>query len=197
MSIADRHVAETDIHQGQRGFMLADRRFALAFELAVEQGELPGGRGLLRQDAVAAAEEAQILGLVGDLVQARQARADVEIHVAEIIVLRAMEADADRACIALADLEIDVAHRRIEGAGIGVGDLGIGRHAAGRREGHAERRGVRAASWRWRPGRKPAKITMSADALGEARRVVAQHEHRAVRAPADHPHRRPDIDGAA
>ena len=36
--------------------MLADRRVALAFEPAVEKGELPGGRGLLGQDAVAAAE---------------------------------------------------------------------------------------------------------------------------------------------
>lgn len=71
--------------------MLADRSFALAFEPAVQQSELPGGRGLLRQDAVTAAEEAQVFRLVGDLVQASQSRTDVEINMAQIVVLGAMK----------------------------------------------------------------------------------------------------------
>jgi hypothetical protein len=76
-------VAHGHIDQGQAGLVLADRRVALALEGRVQQHEAPGRRGLLGQDAVAPALEVQVLGLVGDLVQARQARADVELHVAE------------------------------------------------------------------------------------------------------------------
>src|SRR5436305_8516358 len=101
--------------------MLADRCLTLALEPAVEQGELPGGRRLLRQDAIAAAEETQVFGLVGDLVDAGQAGADMKVDMAEIVMLRAMEADAHRARIALADLEIDIAHCRVKSAGIGIG----------------------------------------------------------------------------
>ena len=61
----------------------------------------------------------------------------MEIHVAEIGVLGDVEADGDRGRVALADLEVDVAHRRVERAGVGVGDGVIGRHAARRRKWNA------------------------------------------------------------
>ena len=74
----------------------------------------------------------------------------MEIHVAEIGVLGDVEADATAAGIAIADLEIDVAHGRIECAGIGVGDVGIGRHGVRRRKGDADRP---ARVGRWARGR--------------------------------------------
>ena len=107
-------------------------------------------------------------------------------------MLGAMEADADGAGITLADLEIDVAQRRIEGPGIGVGHVGIGRHGAGHGKGHAEERPVGAR----RSGLGAGEEHHVGDAPGETGRVVAQHKHRAVRAPADHAHRGPNIDGA-
>src|ERR1700692_2859592 len=47
-----RSVAEPVVDQGQSGFMLADRRFALPVEAGADQGELPGARRLLAQNAV-------------------------------------------------------------------------------------------------------------------------------------------------
>src|ERR1700754_4927289 len=117
--------------------MLANRGFALTFEMAIQQGELPGWRRLFCQDTVAAAEEAQIAGNIGHLVQARQARTDAEIDMAQIVMLRAMKADTNRTGIAFADFEIDIAHRGIECTRIGVSNVGIGWHAAWWREGHA------------------------------------------------------------
>ena len=76
-----RHVAEGVADEGQAGLMFADGGFALALEGRIDQRELPGGRGLFREDAVAAAVEVQILGLVADLVERGQAGADVEVHV--------------------------------------------------------------------------------------------------------------------
>ena len=55
-----RRIVEAVVDQGQPGLVLADGRIALALEAGVDQGELPGRRGLLGQYAIAAADEAQI-----------------------------------------------------------------------------------------------------------------------------------------
>ena len=47
--------------------MFANSRFPLALERGVDQRELPPRRGLFRQNAVAAAVEVQVLGLVAHL----------------------------------------------------------------------------------------------------------------------------------
>jgi hypothetical protein len=60
--------------------MLANSRPALTFEHGIEQRELPGGRGLIRETAIASAIEVQILGLVADLGECGKARTDVEVH---------------------------------------------------------------------------------------------------------------------
>src|SRR5690606_14597020 len=67
---ADRHVAERDVVERKPGFVLADRGAALAVEDGVDERERPSGRWLLGQNAVAAAEEAQILRRVADHVDA-------------------------------------------------------------------------------------------------------------------------------
>jgi hypothetical protein len=106
--------------------VLADRRVALAVEGRVDQGELPGRRGLLGDDAVAAAVEVDVLHDVAGLVDAGEGRAQAEVHVAEEGVLGHAEPHRRRGRIAVADLDVDIAHRRIEGAGIGVAHL-VGR----------------------------------------------------------------------
>jgi hypothetical protein len=60
----DRRIVDRYIDQGQVDFMLADRGVALALEGGVDQRELPGGRGLLGQDSIAAAIKFQILAFV-------------------------------------------------------------------------------------------------------------------------------------
>ena len=60
--------------QREAGLMLADRRSRWPSKTRIDQRELPGRRGLLGQDAVAAAIEMQILGLVADLGERGQAR---------------------------------------------------------------------------------------------------------------------------
>ena len=97
---------------------------------------------------VAAAVEVQVFGLVADLVKRGEAGADVEVHVGEEGVLGDMEADGDGGGIAVANFEVDVGHRRVEGVRIGVGDVEVRRNGAGRREGdgsgrHAGRRADR------------------------------------------------------
>ena len=112
---AHRRVADVDIDQREARLMLADRGVALAIEGRIEQRELPGGRGLLAQDAVAATVKAQVVGHVADLINARQARADMEIDVAQVRVLRRVHAHGGGGRIAVLDLEVDVRQRRIEG----------------------------------------------------------------------------------
>ncbi len=94
-------------------------------------------------------------------------------------VLGDAEAHAGGRRIALADLEIDIGHGRIEGGGIGVAHLvGIGQ---GR--GHRDRHGA-------------DLILIAAgeddhgdDAFVEARRTVGEHQHRTRSANAVEPHR--------
>src|ERR1700722_4405204 len=110
--------------------MFADRRLALAVEGRINQRELPGRGRLLGEDAIATAEEVQILGFVADLCQRGKSRTDVKIDVAEIRMLRDMEANGNCGRIALADFKIDVAYRRIERIRIGVRNGLIWRHAS-------------------------------------------------------------------
>ena len=99
---------------------------------------------------------------------------------------------ATAAGIAVADFEIDVAHRRIERAGIGVGDVVVGRHGARRRK--AER--AYAGAVTPGAGTRAGEHHHDAHALLKARRVVRQHEDGARCAIAEDSHARPDIDGA-
>ena len=103
----------------------------------INQRELPCGRSLFRENSVAPAVEVQVLGFVADLVERGEAGAQVKVHVAQKGVLRDMEANRDRRRIAVADLEIDVAHRRIKRVGIGIGDVVVGRHRSRRRKRNA------------------------------------------------------------
>src|SRR4029453_1875973 len=89
------------------------------------------------QDAVAPAVEAHVLDLIADLGERCETRSDVEVNMAQIAVLRHVEAGGDPGGVPGADLEVDVAHRRVEGDRAGIGDVVTGRHAAGRRERHA------------------------------------------------------------
>ncbi len=105
---------------------------------------------------------------------------------AEIGVLGGVEADADGGGVPLADAQHQIADGRIEGAGIGVGDLGVEGHAVS----HGERRRA-AAKGRARHdhhGRHPAL---------EAWRGVAQHQLRRRGADAEQALSRPDEQGAA
>ncbi len=178
-----RRVAEAVADEREADLVLADGGFALAVEDGVNERELPGGRGFFGEDAVAAAVEAQIFGLVADLVERGEARAHVEVHVAEIGVLRDVKADGDGGRIAGADLEVDVAHRRVERVGIGVGDGVIWRHGSGRRKGNTARRMA-----------KSAEDDHDAHALLKSGRVVAENEDGARGAIAEDAHPGPDVE---
>jgi hypothetical protein len=82
----------------------------------------------------------QIFCLVANLRERAKSGADVKIHVTEIRVLRNMEPDGDRSWIAVADLEVDVAHRRIKRVGICVRNRIIRGHTSGRRKSDARAR---------------------------------------------------------
>ncbi len=167
--------------------MLADRSVALAVEGRVDERKGPRRRRLLGDDAVAAAVEVEILGFVADHVDAREGRAEMELHVSQIGVLRGVEADGGGGGVAFADLHIDVGHRRIERAGICVRDAVVERHAARWRERHLGRSG-RARRCRI-SAREDDQVR---DAFLEPRRVIAEHEHRTCSADTEHPRAGPD-----
>ena len=104
-------VADSEVDQRQEDLMLADRRLSLTGEFGVDQRKLPRGGGLLGDNAVAPAEEAQIVGLVACLVDAGEARIDVEIDVAQIAVLRDAGAHGYRPAIPSPDTKVDVRQR--------------------------------------------------------------------------------------
>jgi hypothetical protein len=167
--------------------VLADRRVALAVEGRVHQRELPGGRGLLGDDPVAATVEVDVLHDVAGLVDAGEGRAQAEVHVAEEGVLGHAEPHRRRGRIALADLDVDIAHRRIEGAGIGVADLGGGGAHGGDRHGDLADLVLVVAG----------EHDHRAHAFLEARSLGAEHEHRPGRADAEHAHAGRDQQAAA
>ncbi len=137
------HVTERVPDEREAGHVLANRGVALAVEHRVQQRELPERRRVVGEDAVTAAVEMQVFRFVADLGERGEARADVEIHVTQVAVLGDMETDRDGGRVAVADLEVDIAHGRIERARSGVGNGVVRGNAAGRRKRHS---GV--ARWR-------------------------------------------------
>src|SRR6185312_2321334 len=102
-----------------------------------DERELPRRRGLLGNDAIAAAMEVQVMDDVAGLVDAGESRAQFEVHVAQEGMLGDANTNTGRGRVTRTDLDIDVAHRRIEGIRIGIPDLRIERHHRGGWEGDA------------------------------------------------------------
>ncbi|MCY1173130.1 hypothetical protein D9M73_132830 [compost metagenome] len=162
--------------------MLADRGVALMVEARIDQRELPGGRGLFGEDAIAPAMEVDVFHHVARLIDAGQSRAQAKVHMAEKGVLR--DAEAHRRCgrITRTDLDVDIAHRRIEGRRIGVANvvatLATGRHHG--RHGHGNLAdGILVAA---------GEHHHRCDTALKARCGIGQHQHRAGRPHAQNPH---------
>ena len=181
------------MHEGEPGFVFANGGFPLPVERGVDERELPGGRRLARHDAVPASVEVEVFGFVGYLMNAGESGTDGEVDVAQQGMLRRMEANGDRARVAGADLEVDIADGRVEGTRVGVGHGAAGWHhsAWGRRK----------MEWRrpaaCRAGARAGEEKHVGDAVLVARGVFAQHKDRPLRAVANDPYARPEIDGAS
>src|SRR5579863_2104095 len=184
------HIAKSIADQCKSDFVLPNRGVTLTIEDRVNERELPCGRSLVGENAVASAVEMKIFGFVADLCERREPRANMKIHVAQVCVLGNVEADGDCRGIAGADLKINIAHSRIEGVFVGVRYVVIGRNAARRWKGNAL------------PGTQNGGRTCARkhdhDALAglKSRRVVCQYENRPGGAIPDEPDTRPKIDGA-
>src|SRR5437763_11399847 len=105
-------------------------------------------------------------------------------------VLRYVKADSHRSGIAIANLEVDVAHCRIKCVGVSVGDVGIGRHCARRRKGDWT------AGTGGLAGPAASEHYHDSHTLLEARCMGRQHEDWTRRAVSDEPHAGPDVDRA-
>src|SRR5262249_25957624 len=117
-----------------------------------------------------------------------------KVHVREIAVLRISRPHADRAGIALSDLQIDVAHGRVKRTGAGVAR-------------HAQIQSVAAAAARLLVGRRGAPASGAGTPPGAEPHVTfvsgvlvtggvwAEQEDGPRGAVADDANRRPDIDG--
>ncbi len=110
--------------QRQPGLLGLDGRYALPLEGRIQEGELPTRRGPLGDDAVLAAEEVEVLGLVAGLADAGVATADLEVHVGQVAVLGIVGADAHGRGVAVEDADVDVAHRAVERPRAGVAETG-------------------------------------------------------------------------
>src|ERR1041384_2146536 len=100
--------------QGESSLVLADSCQFLTLEGGVHESELPARRWLPRQDSVLPPDKTDVFGFVPAIVNAGQSGPDPELHVGEIAVLCVSCPHADRTAIALSDLQIDVAHRRVK-----------------------------------------------------------------------------------
>src|SRR5579871_1058977 len=82
-----------------------------------------------------------------------------------------MKSNRDGSGVAISNLNIDIAHRRIEGSRIRIGYSFIRRNRSWRRK-RDEAAGVRRKT-----GTEPSKHDQDAHPLLEARRIGGQHEH--------------------
>ena len=110
------NVPEHRVNQRKAGLVFFDRGHRLAFKRGVHQRELPAWRRLPRDDSVLPAIEVKVFGFVAPVMNAAQAGADPKIHVRQIRVLGIAGAHANRARVAVLNLQVDIAHRRIERA---------------------------------------------------------------------------------
>src|SRR5579863_1413498 len=106
-----RHILELWANQRQPGLVLANGRLALALEAGVNDRELPAWRWFPSPNAVLAAIKVNVLRHVSAIVDAREARTDVEIHVRQKTVLCIARAHANRARIPMANFDVDIASR--------------------------------------------------------------------------------------
>ena len=191
-----RYIFELVVYQSECRFVLADGGFALTVKGGIDESELPVRRRFTGHYAKLAAVKMKILGLVANLVNAGKSRANIEVDVAEIGVLSRMEADRHSAPIARPNFKIDVAHRRIEGAGIGVGHCMVRRNNSWRRWRHVE-----AQQWNapLNNGSGVRTRTCEEEHVGDAilitRRVFAKNKDRAMAAVPDHANAGPEING--
>ena len=114
------HVHETWTDKCESGGALTDGCHALSFERGVNGCELPTRRRRLCPNSVIAAIEVYIFDDVASVVHARETRSDVEVHVCEERVLRIPAAHADSTRVTVTDLDVHIAHRGVERAGIRV-----------------------------------------------------------------------------
>src|SRR5215469_9789919 len=115
-----RKLAKRVVNQRQSRFMLLDCCLALSLEARIDQRELPSRRRPLGHNPILPAVKVKVLALITNVLQGCQPRSDPEIHMGQITVLCRMKPYRDRGGIPFADLEILVAHRRIERPRIGI-----------------------------------------------------------------------------
>ena len=172
------HVAEVAANQRKPNVLCLDTGDGLIFKNGVQQQELPVRAGARRDNAVLAAGDTQVGGLIADVLQRGQSRAQLEVQVAQIAVLRDMETHAHGAGVAHTHLKVYVAHRAVEIQFAGVNDRSIRLSALGKVD-HvfAVAKGP-AAAW-----------------FLEAGGIRRQHEDRAVLAITKHACARRDVEG--
>src|SRR5580658_1099492 len=163
-------ILELRADQGQTGFVLSDRRFALAVKRGIDHGKLPSRGRLAGPDAVLAAVKMDVFGDVAAIVNARKSRADVKIHMREEAMLGIVGAYAYSTRISDLNFDVDIADRRIERAGVRIRWIDIRARSAAREEHHV------------------------GGPLLKARRVSGKHKCGPQSAKTDQPDSRPDID---
>jgi hypothetical protein len=68
----------------------------------------------------------EVLGFVGNLMDTSESGTDGKVYVTKKGMLCRMKADGDCARVTRPDLEVDIADRGVEGAGVGVGNVAVG-----------------------------------------------------------------------
>ena len=170
-----------------------NRGHALPFERRVDQREPPARRWRDGHDCVLAAQEAQVLAEIAAVVNARQRRAEAELHVCEETMLCIRRPHRDRTRVAVLDDDVDVAQRGIERAGIGIANrrrkVDRRRFRLGTLEDEARIAG---------PSRQtPYKVKQVGRTCLKSRSRCAEHEQGPRASVADYADTRPDADGPA
>src|ERR1700688_3695784 len=90
--------------------MLSNGGLRLSFKCGIDDGELPSGRGFASPYSILPAVKVQIDGDVTAIVNSRQRRAEIKIHVRQIGMLGISRAHASGAGISVLNFYVDVAH---------------------------------------------------------------------------------------
>src|SRR5882724_7132311 len=104
----------------------------------------------------------------------------------EIAMLRNVKANTNGSRVPFTYLKIDIAHRRVEGAGIRIDQMGQRRHRPNKRSIAASMVCTRSAT--------PRKENHIADTLLKTRSVLRKFEYRPLRTVSNETYARPDID---
>ena len=128
----DGTILDLHVHNGETGVAGKNGRLFLTFEIRVHHGDGPTGRRSAGIDAIAGAEQFNILQFIAHIIQAGITIAAVDSNMAHDTMLRHMGAHTRGSRIPFSDTDVHIGNAAVEGSGTAVRHpFRIGHNATG------------------------------------------------------------------